>query len=125
MAEPGVSDKLNAWLDIICDVITEKHISLLETSHLFLEIDRDIGACNYYFVDHVLRTVFWLHTLNTISVGRSLAMSNDYLRMFLVYPFAWPRKLIFASRARFAGQLLDSCGIVPRDRFSIFLGGTK
>ena len=82
MTEPGISDKLNACLAIICDAITEKHMSLLETSHLFLEIDRDIGACNYYFVDHVLRTVFWLHTLNEINVGRSLAMSTGHLRMF-------------------------------------------
>ena len=81
--EPKVPDKLNACLSIICDAITKKHMSLLETSHLFLEIDRDIGACNYYFVDHVLRTVFWLHTLNKISVGRSLAMSNSHLHMFL------------------------------------------
>ena len=82
VSEPGISDKLNACLAIICDAITEKHMSLLETSHLFLEIDRDIGACNYYFVDHVLRTVFWLHTLNSISVGRSLVMSNGYFRVF-------------------------------------------
>jgi hypothetical protein len=82
VAEPGVSDQLNAWLAIICDAMAEKHISLLGTSHLFLEIDRDIGACNYYFVDHVHRTVFWLHTLNKTGVGRSPAMSNRYLRMF-------------------------------------------
>ena len=82
VTEPGVSDKLNACLAIICDAITEKHMSLLETSHLFLEIDRDKDVCNYYFVDHVLRTVFWLHTLNAISDGLSLAMSNGHLRMF-------------------------------------------
>lgn len=83
VTEPEVPDKLNACLSIICNAITEKHMSLLETSHLFLEIDWDIGACNYYFVDHVLRTIFWLHMLNEISVGRSLAMSNGHLRMFL------------------------------------------
>ncbi|KAH9031469.1 hypothetical protein EDB84DRAFT_1578763 [Lactarius hengduanensis] len=63
-SEPGVTDQLNAWLAVVRNVTAEKHIHLPETSHLFLEIHQDLGTCNYYFVDHFLRTVFWLHTLD-------------------------------------------------------------
>ncbi|KAI9458600.1 hypothetical protein BJY52DRAFT_1186740 [Lactarius psammicola] len=68
IVEPGVSDQLNSWLTIICNAIAEKHVHLPETSHLFLEVHQDLGTCNYYFVDHVLRTVFWLHTLDMVSI---------------------------------------------------------
>ncbi|KAH9074250.1 hypothetical protein EDB83DRAFT_2355709 [Lactarius deliciosus] len=78
--EPGVSDQLNAWLAIIRNVITEKHVHLPETSHLFLEIHPDIGSCNYYFVDHSIRTVFWLHTLDKINIGPPRSFSNGHLQ---------------------------------------------
>ncbi|KAH9003464.1 hypothetical protein EDB86DRAFT_3100031 [Lactarius hatsudake] len=78
--EPGISDQLDAWLTIIYNAITEKHVHLPETSHLFLEIHPDIGSCNYYFVDHALRTVFWLHTLDTVSIGPLHSFSNGHLQ---------------------------------------------
>ena len=80
ISEPGVADQLNAWLSTIWNMITEKHIHLPETSHLFLEIPKGSGACNYYFADHALRTVFWLHTLDTVALRPQ--RSNNYLRMF-------------------------------------------
>ncbi|KAN0131593.1 hypothetical protein V8E53_010435 [Lactarius tabidus] len=75
----GVSDQLDAWLAIIYDMITKKHIHLPETSHLFLEIHQDLCACNYYFVDHVLCTVFWLLTLDILGIGCPRS-SHVYLR---------------------------------------------
>ncbi|KAF8262315.1 hypothetical protein EI94DRAFT_1743976 [Lactarius quietus] len=68
ISEPGITDQLNAWLSTICNMITEKHIHLPETSHLFLQIHKDSGSCNYYFADHSLRTVFWLHTLDRVTL---------------------------------------------------------
>ncbi|KAH8987894.1 hypothetical protein EDB92DRAFT_2104876 [Lactarius akahatsu] len=88
--EPGVSDQLNAWLAIIRNVITEKHVHLPETSHLFLEIHADIGSCNYYFVDHSIRTVFWLHTLDTISIGPQRSFSSGHLHTPILEPPAFP-----------------------------------
>ncbi|KAH9171298.1 hypothetical protein EDB89DRAFT_1117130 [Lactarius sanguifluus] len=76
---PGVTDRLDAWLAIICNIITERDIHLPETSHLFLEIHRDLCACNYYFVDHSLRTVFWLHTLDINGIGLR-PLSGGHLR---------------------------------------------
>ncbi len=115
--EPGVSDQLNAWLAVIRGVITEKHIHLPETSHLFLEIHQDLGTCNYYFVDHVLRTVFWLHTLDVASSGPPRSFSNGHLRMSLITPSALPGGLNVTFRTLIAGKLLDSRRTVPRHRF--------
>ncbi|KAI9458591.1 hypothetical protein BJY52DRAFT_412882 [Lactarius psammicola] len=83
IAEPGVLDQLNAWLATICSMITEERVHLLETSHLFLEVHQDSGTCNYYFADHGLRTIFWLHTLDTISVGLPHSYSSGHLQYSL------------------------------------------
>lgn len=55
VVERGVSDQLrvDVWFAIIYNVITKRHIHLPESSLLFLEIHRDLCACNYYFVDQV------------------------------------------------------------------------
>lgn len=90
---PAVSDRLNAWLAIIYNVITKEHIQLPETSHLFLEIHQDLCACNYYFVDHFNHTVFWLHTLNITGIESPRSFSNGHLRMSLITPSACPSEL--------------------------------
>ncbi|KAI9438660.1 hypothetical protein H4582DRAFT_1950065 [Lactarius indigo] len=69
IARPGVLEQLNAWLAVICDTINEGHVHLPDSSDLFLEIHQDSGTCNYYFANHGLRIIFWLHTLNTTSIG--------------------------------------------------------
>ncbi|KAH9026754.1 hypothetical protein EDB85DRAFT_162344 [Lactarius pseudohatsudake] len=84
IAEPGVADQLNAWLSLICNTLTENHVHLPETSHLFLEIHRHSGSCNYYFADHNLRTVFWLHTLDTVGVRPQHSVTtNSHLQYAL------------------------------------------
>jgi hypothetical protein len=77
--EPGVADQLNAWLSTIYNMITEKRVHLPETSHLFLEIHKGSGSCNYYFVDNAIRTVFWLHTIDPVTLRPQ--RSSSHLRM--------------------------------------------
>ncbi|KAH9171926.1 hypothetical protein EDB89DRAFT_1967722 [Lactarius sanguifluus] len=79
-SRPGVLDQLNAWLAVICDTINEEHVHLPDGSDLFLEIHQDSGTCNYYFANHGLRIVFWLHTFNTIGVGLPLSYSSSCLQ---------------------------------------------
>ncbi|KAF8267561.1 hypothetical protein EI94DRAFT_1786391 [Lactarius quietus] len=80
VVEQGVSNQLNAWLAIIYNVVTKKRIHLPGTSHLFLEIRQDLCACNYYFVDHVLRTVFWLHPLDEVGIESPRSFSHGHHR---------------------------------------------
>ncbi|KAI9438689.1 hypothetical protein H4582DRAFT_1950257 [Lactarius indigo] len=83
ITEPGVLEQLDAWLAIIYNMITEENVHLLETSHLFLEVCQDSGTCNYYFADHALRTIFWLHTIDTISVRLPPSYSSGHLQYSL------------------------------------------
>ncbi|KAH9003462.1 hypothetical protein EDB86DRAFT_3218122 [Lactarius hatsudake] len=80
VTEPGVPDQLNVWLHIIYDMISEKQIPIPQSSDLFLEIHQDLGACNYYFADHTRRTIFWLHTFDTIGVGHPHTVSSGHLQ---------------------------------------------
>ena len=89
LVESRVSDRLNAWLTIICNMAIEKHVQIPETSHLFLEVHQDSDTCNYYFADHGLRTVFWLHMLDTISARLPPFNSGGYLRMPLIHLFTF------------------------------------
>jgi hypothetical protein len=114
IAEPGVADQLNAWLSIICNAITEKHFHLLETSHLFLEIHRDSGSCNYYFADHTLRTVFWLHTLDTLAVGvpPQHSFKNSHLQYALEENY-WTHVGLFPEAAsQYSVQALNELQVV-------------
>ncbi|KAH8996383.1 hypothetical protein EDB92DRAFT_1843632 [Lactarius akahatsu] len=83
IAEPGVPDQLYAWLAVICNVIAEEHVPLPAASHLYLEIHQDSGTCDYYFAQHDLRTIFWLHALDTISVGLPHSFSSGHLQYAL------------------------------------------
>jgi len=79
IGDPGISDQLNAWLAIICNMITEGNFHIQETSHLFLELSEDC-TCNYYFVDHGIRTIFWLHAVDTNSVRLPSSFSSRHLQ---------------------------------------------
>jgi hypothetical protein len=83
VTEPGVSDQLNAWLAVIYDIITEENITLPESSNLFLELHQDSNTCNYYFAQHDRRTIFWLHALDTTSVGLPPSFSSNHLQYSL------------------------------------------
>ncbi|KAF8258671.1 hypothetical protein EI94DRAFT_1111045 [Lactarius quietus] len=80
VVDPGVSDLLDAWLAVICDMITKENVTIQETSHLFLEIHEDSDTCNYYFADHGHRTIFWLQTIDTISVRLPDSFSSGHLQ---------------------------------------------
>ncbi|KAH9026751.1 hypothetical protein EDB85DRAFT_162236 [Lactarius pseudohatsudake] len=123
IVEPGVSDQLNAWLAIICNVITERHIHLPETSHLFLEIHQNLYACNYYFVDHALRTVFWLHTLDINGTGPPRFFSGGHLHHSLQENYWIHIELFPQTASKYSAVALNELYIillhVRTDAFSL------
>ena len=80
--EPGVSDQLDGWLALIRGLAADNHVHLPVTSDLFIEFDQTLGNCYYYFADHGHRTVFWLHAVDTITVGLPDSCSKAQLREF-------------------------------------------
>ncbi|KAI0301652.1 hypothetical protein B0F90DRAFT_1628576, partial [Multifurca ochricompacta] len=109
---PGVSEQLDSWLSFILNLAAEKHVHLPGTSDLFLELDQESGTCNYYFVDHGHRTVFWLHTLDTISVGLPNSFSTGHLQFSLEENY-WNHVEMFPETAtQYANTALNELQVI-------------
>ncbi|KAI9458593.1 hypothetical protein BJY52DRAFT_1268512 [Lactarius psammicola] len=109
---PGVVEQFNAWLSFICNMMTERHVHFPETSHLFLKIHKDSDSCNYYFADHTPRTVFWLHTLDTVGVRSQHSFTNSHLRYALEENY-WIRVEMFPEAAtQYSVQALNELQVV-------------
>jgi hypothetical protein len=50
---------------------------------LFLELEEDLSICNYYFVDHASKGLFWLEELGTELLDIPAAMSSSHLERAL------------------------------------------
>ena len=44
---------------------TKENVHIPQITDLFLEVDQNLGSCSYWFADHVYRTNFWLHDVDT------------------------------------------------------------
>ena len=79
VSDTTVTERLNNCINSIRALAAEKDTPLPETSDLFLDIN-DTNTCNYWFVDHARRTVFWLHPVDPTVVGLPHAFSESHLR---------------------------------------------
>jgi hypothetical protein len=62
------------------ELILERNIVLEDSIELLLQIDEaDLQSCEYYFVDHATRAVFWLEEVSTEDFGISPAISTSHL----------------------------------------------
>jgi hypothetical protein len=80
VTDPGVSERLGGCLAMIRVLTARKNISLAKTTDLFLEIDQNSRKCGYWFADHAHRTIFWLHPVDTNTVGLPVSHSKRHLR---------------------------------------------
>lgn len=80
VTDPAVAEQLERCLAMLRAIAAREHIQLPGTADLFLEIDQDSETCSYWFADHAHRTVFWLHTVDTDTVGLPDAHSVNHLR---------------------------------------------
>jgi len=77
-----VTERLNNCINSIRALAAEKDFPLSETSDLFLDIN-DTNTCNYWFVDHARRIVFWLHHVDPTVMGLPHAFSESHFRYAL------------------------------------------
>jgi hypothetical protein len=80
VTDPGVAEQLEDCLAMIRVLAVKKDIRLAETTDLFLEIDQNSRKCSYWFADHAHRTIFWLHRVDTKTVGLPDSYSKLHLR---------------------------------------------
>ncbi|KIL00338.1 hypothetical protein PAXRUDRAFT_821795 [Paxillus rubicundulus Ve08.2h10] len=74
-AEQSILD----YVKLVQKELQYHHIKVPPRSELFLELGDDRTQCNYYFVDHAAKKLFWLEELTTESLDISAAMSHPHL----------------------------------------------
>ena len=84
VTDPGVAERLGGCLSMIRVLTARKNINLAKTTDLFLEMDQDLRKCSYWFADHAHRTIFWLHQVDTNTVGLPVSHSKRHLRQCYV-----------------------------------------
>jgi hypothetical protein len=80
VTDPGVAAQLETSVTKLKALAARENVHLPATTELFVEIDQDTETCSYWFADHAHRTVFWLHALDTDSVGLPETHSKRHLR---------------------------------------------
>jgi hypothetical protein len=80
VTDPRVAEQLEGCLAIIRALAAKQDIHFPETTELFLEIDQNPRKCTYWFADHAHRTIFWLHPVDTKTVGLPDSYSKLHLR---------------------------------------------
>lgn len=80
VTDPEVAEQLEGCLAMIRILAAKESVNLSETTNLFIEVDLDSGNCSYWFADHAHRTIFWLHPVDTNTVGLPVSHSKLHLR---------------------------------------------
>ncbi|KAI0034719.1 hypothetical protein K488DRAFT_44984, partial [Vararia minispora EC-137] len=72
---------LDAWAGLVSELAREHEHLLHAGVELFLEPDLSDNSCSYYFVDHEMRTVFWLDAYETNQLGLPPSFSGQHLKL--------------------------------------------
>ena len=75
--DPVTAEKISAWVIEIEERASKKGTMFTNHTELFLQLDGN--DCNYYFVDHGVRTLFWLDTYDTSELGLLPVVSSSHL----------------------------------------------
>ena len=74
---PVTAETIFAWVIEVEERASKKGFAFTDHTELFLELDGN--DCNYYFVDHGARTLFWLDTYDTSELGILPVVSSSHL----------------------------------------------
>ena len=80
VTDPEVAEQLEGCLAMIRVLAAKESVNLSETTNLFVEVDLNSGNCSYWFADHAHRTIFWLHPVDTDTIGLPDSYSKRHLR---------------------------------------------
>ena len=75
--KPEVAEKLVSWVQIIEKDAEAMNFSISESVELYVQLEDE--DCNYYFADHVARTLFWLDDYETSALGLLPVVSPSHL----------------------------------------------
>jgi len=99
------AETISAWVIEIEERASKKGFTFTQHTELFLQLDGN--DCNYYFVDHGARMLFWLDAYDTSELGILPVVSSSHLskRDF----FGWFHRILIIDLRNPAGSsILDS-----------------
>jgi len=112
VTDPGVAEQLETSLAMLKALAAKENVHLPTTTDLFLEIDQDTETCSYWFADHAHRTVFWLHPVDTESVGLQDSHSKRHLQYSLEENY-WAHVEMFpAIASQYSATALNELTII-------------
>ena len=74
---PEIAESIFAWVIEVEKQASKKGFVFTDHTELFLQLDGD--DCKYYFVDHGVRTLFWLDAYDTSELGIMPVVSSSHL----------------------------------------------
>jgi len=74
---PETAENISAWVRELEEWASKKGFVFTDHTELFLQLDGN--DCNYYFVDHGVRMLFWLDAYDTSELGISPVVSSLHL----------------------------------------------
>lgn len=83
----GIQAQIDAWAELIEDILDNREIDLSDSMELYLELDHSTAKCLYYFVDHSTHTLFWLQELSTDHLWMKPVVSESHLRRCVEFYF--------------------------------------
>jgi hypothetical protein len=81
---PEVMEKITYWSKGIEALLAEKGITIGDDVELLLQLDdQDANCCQYYFINHATRSIFWLHEVSTQDFNLGPVASKSHLKLAL------------------------------------------
>ncbi|KAH9998654.1 hypothetical protein BJV77DRAFT_940470 [Russula vinacea] len=112
VTDPGVAEQLEGCLAIIRVLAAKQDIHFPETTELFLEIDQNSGKYSYWFADHAHRTIFWLHPVDTNTIGLPVLYSKRHLQYALEENYWTHVEMFPATAAQYSVIALNELHII-------------
>ena len=83
MYSSDIGEKICFWADEAENRATKKGFCLGPSVELYLQVDDE--DCNYYFIDRIAQTVFWLEEYETSDLGLHPVISPSHLSEFVLH----------------------------------------
>jgi hypothetical protein len=111
----ATAENISAWIIEVEEQASQKGFKFTDHTELFLQLDGN--DCNYYFVDHEVRTLFWLDAYDTSELGILPVVSSSHLSKPNLFD-SFHGILIF-----FLGMLLEAQYWTHIENFCMHIGG--
>lgn len=109
LMDDAASAATDAWADLILGWAAELDLNFGPSVELFVDPEVDMGICDYYFVDHATRAVFWLEDAKTSELGMLPACSDQHMSTWCSCSNFTFRVEAERTRTCAARELLETC----------------